>query len=179
MPEKDGELFAIGFGGGRTRDPPVPPPLPSLAGWPGIPAGHSTSRLPRRRSTSSFDRHAASRNHPRMASTPLRGGDGGQRCAAVDRASRQSRDLSRDADADGQGGGVETPAIDDLIQLDHKRNGKKPSNKDWVSKTDPDAKIAKMKAARRILRTNQSTRLISTRASLWRRRSTAPMKATR
>src|ERR1700730_8288409 len=52
--------------------------------------------------------------------------------------------------------------IDDLIQLDRKRKGKRLSNEDWASKTDPDAKI-----------------VISTRASLWRRRSTAPTKATR
>ena len=41
--------------------------------------------------------------------------------------------------------GVDTPTIDDLIQLDRKRKGKKLSNEDWTSKTDPDAKIAKMK----------------------------------
>src|SRR5271157_4615967 len=41
--------------------------------------------------------------------------------------------------------GVETPTIDDLIRLDRKRKGKKLSNEDWTSKTDPDAKIAKMK----------------------------------
>jgi transposase len=44
---------------------------------------------------------------------------------------------------------VETPTIDDLIRLDRKRKGKgkgkKLSNEDWASKTDPDAKIAKMK----------------------------------
>jgi hypothetical protein len=34
-------------------------------------------------------------------------------------------------------------AIDDLIQLD--RTGKKLSNEDWTSPTDPDAKIARMK----------------------------------
>jgi transposase len=41
--------------------------------------------------------------------------------------------------------GVETPTIDDFIPLDRKRKGKKLSNEDWTSKTDPDAKIAKMK----------------------------------
>jgi transposase len=41
--------------------------------------------------------------------------------------------------------GVETPTIDDLVRLDRKRKGKKLSNEDWASKTDPDAKIAKMK----------------------------------
>jgi transposase len=41
--------------------------------------------------------------------------------------------------------GVETPTIDDLVRLDRKRKGKKLSNADWASKTDPDAKIARMK----------------------------------
>lgn len=41
--------------------------------------------------------------------------------------------------------GVETPTIDDLVRLDRKRKGKKFSNEDWTSKTDPDAKIARMK----------------------------------
>jgi transposase len=41
--------------------------------------------------------------------------------------------------------GVETPTIDDLIRLDRKRKGKKLSNEDWTSKSDPEAKIAKMK----------------------------------
>jgi transposase len=41
--------------------------------------------------------------------------------------------------------GVETPTIDDLFRLDRKRKGKKLSNEDWTSKTDPEAKIAKMK----------------------------------
>ena len=41
--------------------------------------------------------------------------------------------------------GVETPTIDDLVRLDRKRKGKKLSNADWTSRTDPDAKIARMK----------------------------------
>ena len=41
--------------------------------------------------------------------------------------------------------GVETPTIDDLVRLDRRRKGKKLSNKDWTSPTDPDAKIARMK----------------------------------
>ena len=40
---------------------------------------------------------------------------------------------------------AETPTIDDLIQLDRKRKGKKLSNEDWTSKTDQDANIAKLK----------------------------------
>src|SRR5271168_1190815 len=41
--------------------------------------------------------------------------------------------------------GVATPTIDDLVQLDRKRKGKKLSNEDWTSPTKPDAKIARMK----------------------------------
>jgi hypothetical protein len=41
--------------------------------------------------------------------------------------------------------GIETPTADDLIRLDRARKGKKLSNADWVSTTDADAKIAKMK----------------------------------
>ena len=65
---------------------------------------------------------------------------------------------SPDADANGQGCGVETPTIDDLVRLD-RRKGKKLSNKDWTSPTDPDAKIARMKSPR-IWPTSLSMRLI-------------------
>ena len=41
--------------------------------------------------------------------------------------------------------------IDDLVRLDRQRKGKKLANADWASKTDPDAKVARMK--------NGSTRL--------------------
>ena len=41
--------------------------------------------------------------------------------------------------------GIETPTADDLIRLDRARKGKKLSNEDWVSPTNADAKIAKMK----------------------------------
>jgi hypothetical protein len=44
-----------------------------------------------------------------------------------------------------QESGIETPTIDDLVRLDRKRKGKTLSNEDWTSKTDPDAKIARMK----------------------------------
>jgi len=44
-----------------------------------------------------------------------------------------------------QESGVATPTIDDLIRLDRARKGKKLSNEDWTSPTDPDAKIARMK----------------------------------
>ena len=41
--------------------------------------------------------------------------------------------------------GIETPTTDDLVRLDRNRKGKKLSNEEWTSKTDPEAKIAKMK----------------------------------
>jgi hypothetical protein len=41
--------------------------------------------------------------------------------------------------------GIETPSAEDLVRIDRARKGKKLSNADWVSKTDADAKIAKMK----------------------------------
>jgi transposase len=41
--------------------------------------------------------------------------------------------------------GIETPSADDLVRIDRARKGKKLSNADWVSRTDPDARIAKMK----------------------------------
>ena len=41
--------------------------------------------------------------------------------------------------------GIETPTVEDLTRLDRKRKGKKLSNEDWVSKSDPEARIAKMK----------------------------------
>ena len=44
--------------------------------------------------------------------------------------------------------GIETPTADDLIRMDKKRKGKKLSNEDWESPTDPDARIAKMKDGR-------------------------------
>ncbi|MEZ5935990.1 MAG: transposase [Alphaproteobacteria bacterium] len=44
--------------------------------------------------------------------------------------------------------GIETPTADDLIRMDKKRKGKKLSNEDWESKTDSDARIAKMKVGR-------------------------------
>ena len=44
-----------------------------------------------------------------------------------------------------QESGIETPTAAGLVRLDRKRKGKKLSNQDWVSKSDPEAKIAKMK----------------------------------
>ena len=44
-----------------------------------------------------------------------------------------------------QESGIATPAAEDLIRLDRKRTGKRLSNDDWVSRTDPEARIARMK----------------------------------
>src|SRR6202051_3310238 len=41
--------------------------------------------------------------------------------------------------------GIETPTAEELIRLDRKRTGKKLSNADWHSPTDPDGSIAKVK----------------------------------
>ena len=41
--------------------------------------------------------------------------------------------------------GIEDPSDEDLRRFDRQRKGKKVSNEDWVSPTDPDSKIAKMK----------------------------------
>ena len=38
-----------------------------------------------------------------------------------------------------------TPTAEDLIRLDRQRRGKTLSNEEWVSKTDPEARIARMK----------------------------------
>jgi transposase len=44
-----------------------------------------------------------------------------------------------------QESGIETPTTDDLIRMDRRRKDKKLSNDDWVSPTDPEARIARMK----------------------------------
>jgi transposase len=41
--------------------------------------------------------------------------------------------------------GIEDPSDEDLRRFDKKRPGKKVSNDDWQSSTDPDSRIAKMK----------------------------------
>ena len=41
--------------------------------------------------------------------------------------------------------GIATPTAEDLVRLDRKRKGKKLSNADWESPTDPDARVARMK----------------------------------
>lgn len=44
--------------------------------------------------------------------------------------------------------GIENPSDEDLRRMDRKRKGKKVSNEDWESKTDPDARIGRLKDGR-------------------------------
>jgi transposase len=44
--------------------------------------------------------------------------------------------------------GVPNPTAEDARRLDRKRTGKKTSNREWVSRTDRDARIAKLKDGR-------------------------------
>jgi len=44
--------------------------------------------------------------------------------------------------------GIPAPTAEDCRRMDKKRKGKKTSNKDWESKTDPDARIARLKDKR-------------------------------
>jgi transposase len=44
--------------------------------------------------------------------------------------------------------GIATPTAEDLVQLDRKRRGKRLSNAEWASPTDPEARIAKLKDGR-------------------------------
>src|ERR671917_1087265 len=44
--------------------------------------------------------------------------------------------------------GIATPMADDLVRLDRKRKGKRLSNREWTSPTDPEARIAGLKDGR-------------------------------
>jgi transposase len=44
--------------------------------------------------------------------------------------------------------GIATPTAEDLVRLDRKRKGKRLSNTEWASPTDPEARIAKLKDGR-------------------------------
>ncbi|MCC7170446.1 MAG: transposase, partial [Planctomycetes bacterium] len=44
--------------------------------------------------------------------------------------------------------GIEDPSDDDLRRFDRDRGGKKTSNDDWQSKSDPDSRVMKMKDGR-------------------------------
>src|SRR5690242_2886870 len=44
--------------------------------------------------------------------------------------------------------GIATPTAEDLVRLDRQRKGKRLSNAEWASPTDPEARIAKLKDGR-------------------------------
>ena len=44
--------------------------------------------------------------------------------------------------------GIENPTVEDCRRIDRKRKGKRTSNKEWKSKTDADARIARLKDGR-------------------------------
>jgi transposase len=44
--------------------------------------------------------------------------------------------------------GVPNPTVEDARRLDRTRTGKKTANREWASRTDPDARIAKLKDGR-------------------------------
>jgi hypothetical protein len=74
--------------------------------------------------------------------------------------------------------GVETPSADDLVRIDRTRKGKKLSNKEWISRTDPEAKIAKLKDGRTHLAYKPEHAVDLDTASSSRRRSIPPITAT-
>jgi len=47
-----------------------------------------------------------------------------------------------------QEAGIENPSDEELRRFDKKRGGKKTSNDDWKSKTDPDSRVTRMKDGR-------------------------------
>ena len=47
--------------------------------------------------------------------------------------------------------GIETPTAADLVRLDRARKGKRRSNAEWESPTDPEARIARLKDGRTLL----------------------------
>ncbi|HEX6474824.1 MAG TPA: transposase [Candidatus Limnocylindria bacterium] len=49
-----------------------------------------------------------------------------------------------------QESGIATPTADDLVRLDRRRKGKRLSNTEWASPTDPEAKITKLKDGRTV-----------------------------
>jgi transposase len=77
--------------------------------------------------------------------------------ASTMEANAALRAIVRRADGEGyremlerlaQESGIATPTAEDLIRLDRKRKGKRLSNAEWASPTDPEARIAKLKDGR-------------------------------
>jgi hypothetical protein len=74
--------------------------------------------------------------------------------------------------------GIATPTTEDLIRLDRRRKGKRLSNQDWTSPSDPEAKIAKLKDGRTHLAYKPEHASTSTPGRSSRPRSPSPTKAT-
>src|SRR3954466_8521185 len=71
--------------------------------------------------------------------------DTGSQCGyAVDRAAGQRSQLRGVSQGLAQQSGIETASREDLARVDRKKE-KKASNEEWMSPSDPDARIAKMK----------------------------------
>jgi transposase len=77
--------------------------------------------------------------------------------ASTMEANAALRAIVRRADGEGyremlerlaQESGIATPSAEDLVRLDRKRKGKRLSNAEWASPTDPEARIAKLKDGR-------------------------------
>jgi hypothetical protein len=77
--------------------------------------------------------------------------------ASTMEANAALRAIVRRADGEGyremlerlaQESGIATPTAEDLVRLDRKRKGKRLSNAEWASPTDPEARIAKLKDGR-------------------------------
>jgi transposase len=77
--------------------------------------------------------------------------------ASTMEANAALRAIVRRADGEGyremlerlaQESGIATPTAGDLVRLDRKRKGKRLSNAEWASPTDPEARIAKLKDGR-------------------------------
>ena len=71
--------------------------------------------------------------------------------------------------------GIETATAEDLARLDRKRKGRQLPNRDWVSRSGPEARIARMKDVWPISPTSSSTRWIWTQARWWQPSCTQPM----
>src|SRR3954468_22291908 len=77
--------------------------------------------------------------------------------ASTTEANAALRAIVRRADGEGyremlerlaKESGIATPTAEDLVRLDRKRKGKRLSNAEWASPTDPEARIAKLKDGR-------------------------------
>ena len=75
--------------------------------------------------------------------------------------------------------GIETPSAEDLVRMDRKRKGKKLSNADWVSESDPEAKIARMKDGTTHLAYKPEHAVDLDTGASSRRRSIRPTRVTR